>query len=329
MLMQNNWNEILKKEPLFQKISECNESYPQSVIEELKQELNVSGVDRKKRIKSESNISKEAKNFKFSVIRGERGLFSLYPGRIATGDYGCVKLARDLDTQELCIVKKNMVCESENKEADIKRRFMRECEISERASLMHDKKYIDIKHNYMFLPLVEGVTLSRFQQLIKNHPLTLEEEVKLARSFMKVLNKLIDLDIRHNDLHSGNIMINPLDMKVTFIDYGKAKIGDGTFDMEESEEDEFDDLDESNPNDLEDVCKAMMSLVSKDSELYQIFRNLKRDHRIDHAVDSIESYSNTLTRQEARHRKDEGNRAQKRHANDVSPMSCPKKANYR
>ncbi len=276
-----NWKEILKKQNFYKSRNQCGDTYSATQIEELQRELNETG---KNKIKRNADLN-------FSVIKGTSGdLFSLYHGAITSGDYGRLKFARNLNNGELYLMKQQTYVEIDaefEKEETIRERFDRECQFSHIAGIHVDERYIDDKHNYQFIRIIEGVPLSHFIEIIKNQPLTALEEAKLALSFLKALERLSKNNIKHRDLHPGNIMIDPIDMKVTFIDYGKAQELQ-TVESDSEERDEYSE--EENISDIEEATKSILRVFQPETDLHLILRNLKRDRQLHRALDSVNAY---------------------------------------
>ncbi|MCS5711024.1 protein kinase domain-containing protein [Candidatus Berkiella aquae] len=261
---KHDWTKILSEEPLYKEIHENSETYDSQTIDRLKKELST----------AQKKIKRDNDSLKFSIIAGKnKGLFSLYHGTIDQGNYGRVKLARDLENNELYLMKHQFRGKLT--------KFKAECKFSKWAGILEDRQYIDPKHNYLFIKIVEGVTLARFKELALIHPLTSMEEIKLALSFLKALEHLFGSNIKHNDLHHRNIMIDPTQMKVTFIDYGEAE--------------ELGEESAARNEDIVEACKAITSLFSE-SPLHKIFKKLKHDCKLEDAIDAIKDLRKDLTR---------------------------------
>lgn len=261
---KHDWTKIVSEEPLYKELYTINATYDPQTMEKLKKEFS---VEQKK-------LKRDNENLKYSIVKGKNnGLFALYHGTIDQGNYGRVKLARDLGTNELYLMKHQFRGKLT--------KFKAECKYSKWAGILEDKQYIDPKHNYLFIRIAEGVTLARFKELVLCHPLNAIDEIKLALSFLKALEQLFGSNIKHNDLHHRNIMIDPTQMKVTFIDYGEAE--------------ELGEESAARDDDIIEACKAITNLFKKGSQLHIIFKKLKHDYKLEDAIDAIKDLRKSLT----------------------------------
>ncbi|MCS5710929.1 protein kinase domain-containing protein [Candidatus Berkiella aquae] len=281
------WEEILSNEKIYkekaQMEKEFNEYFSSENIHNFQSKFSSAEIKKLKR----------DQNLKFSIVSGvDGGLFALYHGGLSKGDYGAVKLALELNTGKVCIMKKQFNYNS--------KAFKKESSFSQLRGLRVDEQLIDRKHNYLFVNLVNGITLERFAEIVKYHPLTANEEIELATNFLKALEGLKKNNIKHNDLHPGNIIIDPISMKVSFIDYGRAEELELTNEEEEEEEegelnyalsDEEEELEDlKRMTDIEVAFGSIKKIFKKGSELHRIFKDFKSDSSLYAAWDAIDAY---------------------------------------
>jgi hypothetical protein len=155
-----------------------------------------------------------------SVIISETGV--LYAicrgGMIGKGTFGKVKLAQNLSTGEFCVVKTTS-----------DKRVLNESTLLARRALLVDIQSRTNRKNrhktYLFMRLVPGVRLYDFTELffILKLSVPVTVQAKLLHSAINELQSLYLNNIYHSDLHDLNILIDPITMTLSIIDYGNAK----------------------------------------------------------------------------------------------------------
>lgn len=80
-------------------------------------------------------------------------------------------------------------------------------------------KFDNGRYYYIVLPFIEGVDLDNF---IANNVYTSQQIVYIISQLMNSITLVHSLGLSHNDLKPENIKINPVDLKVTILDFGLA-----------------------------------------------------------------------------------------------------------
>lgn len=116
-----------------------------------------------------------------------------------------------------------------DKERVVKKLF--KGDIKEEYESMQHIKHLHAKlpqKNYIVMKKMKGVSLNK---LINNHTLTMNQKLKLTKKLLEALQSQVeDNGLRHNDLHSSNILVEhdtvSDEFYVNIIDYGKATTHD-------------------------------------------------------------------------------------------------------
>jgi hypothetical protein len=213
---------------------------------------------------SKAPILKLAKNPSqpHSVVASETGvLYAIYrSGKMGEGAYGKVKLAQNLTTKEFCVVKTTSDDRVLNEKALLARRGLL-LNVQSRTNKVNRHK------TYLFMRLVPGIRLANFIQLCKAEKLPIPStfQAKILHSALNELRALYYDQIYHSDLHDHNILIDPLTMKISIIDYGNA------WDVTDYKE-----KDGFHFNDIKRVCIELKNVVT-DSVLLNILTTLTKD----------------------------------------------------
>lgn len=172
--------------------------------------------------------AKHNPNLEHSLIQSSNGaLFALYRhGIIGAGAYGKIKLAQNIQTGQICVLK---VERQSNKNipqvSSIEIEILKICDFFLDYQENKDYSKDEIK-GYIFIKYIPGCTLGELAQILRTFEVKLStlEQCQLFQSFLKSLKKLKKNNVSHNDLHSNNVMINPSTMQATIIDFGKSRI---------------------------------------------------------------------------------------------------------
>lgn len=163
-----------------------------------------------------------------SIIKSSNGaLFALYrEGIIGTGAYGKVKLAQNIKTGQICVVKVEQKSNGNIPELpSVEVEILKLCDLF--IDYQENKNHLkDQIKGYIFIKYIPGCTLSDLSQILRIFGIKLNtlEQCLLLQSLLKSVKKLKKNNISHNDLHSNNLMINPSTMQATIIDFGKSCI---------------------------------------------------------------------------------------------------------
>ncbi|MCS5709919.1 protein kinase domain-containing protein [Candidatus Berkiella aquae] len=142
-----------------------------------------------------------------------------HDGKIGKGAVGCIKLAQNLITKELCVVK--TMLDDEEKALD-------ESEILKKLNLFNGIRFRTTKDgshkSYLFMKLLPGITLHQFKKHCKNdlNVLSPQYQAQILHSLLEAIQFLIKNQINHADVSSRNILIDPLTLQAHFIDFGDA-----------------------------------------------------------------------------------------------------------
>ncbi len=151
----------------------------------------------------------------FSVISDKKGTpYAIFRGILGKGAFGKVKLVQNLQTKEFAVVKVcTQNCEKEGSFLK-KRNLLRGKQ--ERDNKKGGKKY------YLFIDLLPGITVYDFYNLLSlsKEELTDKQQAQLLVALLKAAVKLMKADIRHTDLHAGNVLIDPLTWRANIVDFG-------------------------------------------------------------------------------------------------------------
>lgn len=160
---------------------------------------------------------------KHIILAGEDGTpYAIYhDGKIGKGSVGCIKLAQNLITKELCVVK--TMLDDEEKALD-------ESNILKKLNLFNGLRFRtkrdDTHKSYLFMTLLPGITLHQFKRHCKNDlpALSCQYQAQILRALLEAIQFLIQNHINHADVSSRNILIDPLTLQAHFIDFGDACI---------------------------------------------------------------------------------------------------------
>lgn len=190
----------------------------ESVLEKFSEENKLAVIDA---LRSSSDIKfKRNDNQPFSVIKdiNDQYFALLSPKGVKKDDNilgkglsGRVKLAHNLLTHEWCAVK--ISGESGAHEAS----FLKDMQLYQ-----GEQKNIDTGRFYLFMNYVPGIQMSSFVEELKSDKemLSKKQQAIMLLEILQQIKKMIEMEIIHSDLQGINVMINPVDLKVTFIDYG-------------------------------------------------------------------------------------------------------------
>lgn len=176
-------------------------------------------------------ISK-AETQKFSLIKAQNGtVFALYPGKtmlFGKGNNGRLKLAKNVNSGALCLVKinqlDNSLCDSLNVTLPIL--ADNECDFLEKRALLHSWQHRlnskNISKDYKFIKILPGITLGRLVEITleKKVTLTSVQQATLIRNILQAIKQMHQSGIWHQDLHKDNILVNPIDWQVNILDFG-------------------------------------------------------------------------------------------------------------
>ncbi len=156
----------------------------------------------------------------YSMILDDNGTpYALFHGILGKGVYGKVKLAQNLLTKEFIAVK--VIVENISEPASA---IESESKILEKRKLLLGKQLRGKKH-YLFMKLLPGIRVGDFGCYLAESHITLsprQQKLYLIALLKSQLSLMAD-NIYHSDLHSGNILIDPLNWEANIVDFGMAQ----------------------------------------------------------------------------------------------------------
>lgn len=188
-------------------------------------------------LKSDNVKIKRGPLARHSIIKDQSGqLYAICSskdlGPVAKGVQGVLKLAQNVESGELCLVKririKNLATHDyARKEAEQETKILKKRNLSFGNQHRSSEKYQAI--TYDFIKILPGIMLcnpafppdTRSETLVKYaSQLSVYEQSEILLNILKKLDELKSEGIIHRDLHGGNILIDPITKEVNIIDFG-------------------------------------------------------------------------------------------------------------
>lgn len=88
----------------------------------------------------------------------------------------------------------------------------------------HIRREDEENYTTVGIKLIEGISLREYINLSKKHPISLAKKLRIATNILAAYKAQIqDKKLLHRDIKPDNIMIDPINEKITFIDFGFAE----------------------------------------------------------------------------------------------------------
>lgn len=164
--------------------------------------------------KSKSRLRYTLKKTEDNEIWAVLPKFSLGRGR-----YGNAKVVQNVRTGELAVMKvQPNLAESFDEQQALKKLNLLE---GSAVRAVDENKSSTKSRHYIIMPLAPGIPFLNFLQ---DHTITYGQWLRLAHNLLFAYKTQIsDRGYTHNDIHSKNIIIDPVTFECTFIDLGYSK----------------------------------------------------------------------------------------------------------
>lgn len=215
----------------------------------------------------------------YSVILDNHGTpYALFHEKLGKGESGKVKLAQNLLTKEFVAVK--IILQNKINTA---LSIANECQLLEKRKQFLGKQQRPKKKHYVFMKLLPGISISNLIDCLKesNIHLSQTQQKHLLTALLKTLLSLMEDNIHHDDIHSGNILIDPRNWEANIIDYGEAQ------DITTMGEHDF-----CFRNDLSEILYICKELNISAPDLKKLTRDLK--HTSKDIITAVKKTLNTL-----------------------------------